>query len=594
MIVYLGFLVVALLVIAQIVRLQFFTDYASRSEEIAYRTVPVKANRGSILARDGRVMASTVPFYEIRMDCVAPADSNVRKHLSGLCQALSTFFGNKTAAQYEREIRDARAKGSRYKLISNRDISYSELCQLKTFPLFNLGPFQGGIIPVTKERRVRPYDRLALRTVGYISEEDRRGVGIEYAYDAQLRGKEGSQIMRRGAANKWIPVDNEPLYAPENGLDVQSTIDIEIQEVAENALRKQLARSDVFEGATAVVMEVETGAVRAIVNMKRKKDGTFDETFNYAISESTNPGSTFKLATLICLLEDGYVHLTDTVTSESPGWRYGGHTFSESSGHGYGKISIQQALEKSSNQAFAKLAVQYYGNQEKHFINRLYNMKLNERLNIDLIGEGRAYIPFPDDASWSKLSLPMIAIGYEMQLTPLHTLTLYNAVANNGRIVTPYFVESLNKYGKPIEVFTHTPLSNAICTPATLAAVHQALRGVVERGTVKSINDPRYAISGKTGTSQIAFQNANGKSVMKDHMGRHKHQASFVGFFPSEAPKYSMIVVLYTGLISANFYGGTWAAPVFKEIADHIYITHPYWNAPVTPQTTSYATLSTH
>jgi cell division protein FtsI (penicillin-binding protein 3) len=240
-----------------------------------------------------------------------------------------------------------------------------------------------------------------------------------------------------------------------------------------------------------------------------------------------------------------------------------------------GTITVQQAFEKSSNVAFAMMVVDKYGEREKQFINKLYNMKLNEKLNIELLGEGRAMIPFPGEPGWSKLSLPMIAMGYEMQLTPLHTLTFYNAIANNGRMVTPYFIESLMQHGKVIERFEHAPLSGTLCTSSTLKAVHQALKGVVEEGTAGRIHDARYPISGKTGTAQIAYDGAY------VHNGYRKHQASFVGFFPSDAPKYSMIVILYSNPTRGNFYGASWAAPVFKKIADHIYITNPYWNAPV-------------
>jgi cell division protein FtsW (lipid II flippase) len=322
------------------------------------------------------------------------------------------------------------------------------------------------------------------------------------------------------------------------------------------------------------ILIVSQAMVHIMVNMKKMKNGSYDETFNYAISESTNPGSTFKLATLIALLEDGYVHLTDSVKTGKGGWRYYGKLFTEATSS-LGTITVQQAFEKSSNVAFAMLAVEKYGTQEKRFINRLYNMKLNEKLNIELIGEGRATIPFPGEPGWSKLSLPMIAMGYEMQLTPLHILTFYNAIANNGRMVTPYFIESFLQHGKVTEHFEHTPLSGTLCTPGTLKAVHQALRGVVEHGTASRIHDSRYSISGKTGTAQIAYDGAY------VHNGYRKHQASFVGFFPSDDPMYSMIVILYSNPTRSNFYGASWAAPVFKKIADHIYTTNPFWNAPL-------------
>lgn len=578
-VVFFAYVVVALLAFAQMIRIQYFSDYADRYTGIIFREVDVPAYRGSIMAHDGRVLASTVPYYELRLDTAVPSDSLFEADVRGLSVKLSALFGDKSAAAYEKYIREARRdkkSGYRNLRLGDRIVSYDELQQVKTYPLVGHSRYTGGLIATAKDKRVFPYGRLAFRTIGYIAEDEQAGVGIEYAYNSYLKGHPGTQIMHRtSGTDHWTPIDNDPVVAPQDGYDVVSTLDIDIQEAAEVAMRNQLVKNDNIEGATAVVMEVQTGAIRAIVNMKKKADGTYDETFNYAISEATNPGSTFKLATLICLLEDGYVTLSDSVHTGHGGWRYFGHTFTESSGS-YGTISVQQALEKSSNVAFAKMAVEYYGEQEKKYINRLYNMKLNERLNIELIGEGAAAIPFPGDAGWSKLSLPMIAMGYEMKLTPLHTLTLYNAVANDGRIVAPYFIEKLMQHGRVVETFSHPPLSNAICTPNTLRDVRTALRGVMEHGTGRYFNDTRYAIAGKTGTAQIAF---DGK--FRDAEGNRKYQASFVGFFPAEAPKYSMIVVMYSGKTRANFYGATWAGPVFKTVADHIYVTHPFWNAPV-------------
>ncbi|HKM30933.1 MAG: penicillin-binding protein 2 [Bacteroidales bacterium] len=578
LVVYFFYLLIALLAVGKIVYLQFFSDYKNQLESIVYRTTEIPAGRGSILGYDGRVLATTVPFYEIRMDCSIPDDDMLNRNLRALAVSLSRMFEDKSATDYEKYIATARTTkkpGYRNLPLGNRLVSHDELLEIRGFPVFNLGKFRGGLIVNQKDKRIYPYGRLAYRTIGYISDNEEAGVGIEYAYNTYLKGHPGSQrVRRRSGEDIWVPVSDRPEQDPKNGLDILTTLDINIQGAAENALREQLSRDSIFEGATAVVMEVRSGAVRAIVNMKKMKNGSYDETFNYAISESTNPGSTFKLATLIALLEDGYVHLTDSVKTGKGGWRYYGKLFTEATSS-LGTITVQQAFEKSSNVAFAMLAVEKYGTQEKRFINRLYNMKLNEKLNIELIGEGRATIPFPGEPGWSKLSLPMIAMGYEMQLTPLHILTFYNAIANNGRMVTPYFIESFLQHGKVTEHFEHTPLSGTLCTPGTLKAVHQALRGVVEHGTASRIHDSRYSISGKTGTAQIAYDGAY------VHNGYRKHQASFVGFFPSDDPMYSMIVILYSNPTRSNFYGASWAAPVFKKIADHIYTTNPFWNAPL-------------
>ena len=325
--------------------------------------------------------------------------------------------------------------------------------KIKQFPIFNLGQFRGGLIVNEKDKRIYPYGRLAYRTIGYISDNEQAGVGIEYAYNTYLKGYPGKQRMRRRSGDdKWVPVSGRPELDPKSGMDVLTTLDIRIQEAAENALREQLAKDSVFEGATAVVMEVSTGAVRAIVNMKKTKNGLYDETFNYAISQSTNPGSTFKLATLIALLEDGSVKLTDSIKTGKTGWRYYGKTFTEATGS-LGTITLRQAFEKSSNVAFAMLAVETFGDKEKQFINKLYNMKLNEKLNIELLGEGRAAIPFPASRA-GQIVAPHDCHGMNAADSVAH-IDFYNAIANNGRMVTPYFIESLLQ--QVVERFEHAP-----------------------------------------------------------------------------------------------------------------------------------------
>lgn len=308
--------------------------------------------------------------------------------------------------------------------------------------------------------------------------------------------------------------------------------------------------------------------------MKKMSNGEFDESFNYAISQATEPGSTFKLATLVALIEDGYVTLETPIDAGNGRWKYSTKEFSDVTRGGYGLIDVRKAFEKSSNVAFAKLAVEYYSNNEKKYVDRLHNMKIGEKFNLDIMGEGRSVIHSPGDAMWSKLTLPMMAMGYASLLTPLHTLAFYNAIANRGKMMKPYFVESLERHGVVEKKFEPQEMSGAICSESTIKLVHEALRGVVEHGTAKALDDPRYKISGKTGTAQIAF---DGRYI--DSQGYRKHQASFAGFFPSDNPKYSAIVVLYTNKTRANFYGGSWAAPVFKQISDRIFANNPQWSS---------------
>jgi Cell division protein FtsI/penicillin-binding protein 2 len=576
--VYMLLLLAGIAIIGQIVYLQHFTSYGKQAKEIAYIPEEVEANRGNILARDGRPLATSVPYYQIRIDCMVSPLDTFQRYVGPLAESLARFYGDRSAAQYKNDLLAARQAGKRYKALGNRDVSYSELAEIKKFPLFRMGANRGGIIAIQKNKRKNPYGRLGFRTIGFIN-QDGVGAGVESAYDFYLKGLAGEQTVQRLPGGELMPLSNIPSIRPLDGYDVQTTIDIDIQEATETALRNQLAKSTVFEAATAVVMEVKTGAIRAISNMKRTGENQYDESYNYAIGAATEPGSTFKLASLIALIEGGYLGLSTEVNTGNGRWNYAGKTFSEASASsGYGTISVLSAFEKSSNVAFAQLAVNHFLGKEKEYVDRLYNMKLREKLNIELLGEGQAMIRYPSDKMWSKLSLPMMAIGYEVLLTPMHTLTFYNAVANNGKMVKPYFIESLQRYGVVEKQFTPQVLSGAICSKSTIDTVKKALRHVVMNGTAKSINDPRYEISGKTGTAQIAFD-----GVYIDREGYRKHQASFAGFFPSDNPRYTMIVVLYSGKTRGNFYGGTWAAPVFKQIADKIYSAGTNWFEPVVP-----------
>ena len=574
-VIYFFMVLFGLIVIGRIVHLQFFADLPVSSEEISFRTEEIEAVRGSILARDGRSLASSVPYYQIRMDCVFPEETLFNNNIDSLSIALSGFFKDKSAAQYKSDLLSARKKGNRYKAIGNRLVDYSEMMEVRMFPLFRERSNRGGFISEQKNKRNNPYGRLAYRTIGFINSNG-VGVGIEGSYDYYLKGIPGKQTVQRLLGGEWMPVNEEETIMPQDGMDVRTTIDIEIQEAAENALRNQLSLSDVFEGATAIVIEVKTGAVRAITNMKKMDNGEFDESFNYAISQATEPGSTFKLATLVALIEDGYVNLETPVDAGNGRWKYSTKEFTDVTKGGYGLIDVRKAFEKSSNVAFAKLAVEYYANNEKKYVDRLHNMKIGEKFNLDIMGEGRSVIHSPGDAMWSKLTLPMMAMGYASLITPLHTLAFYNAIANGGKMMKPYFVESLQKHGEVEKIFEPQEMSGSICSQSTIKLVHEALRGVVEHGTGKGINDPRYKISGKTGTAQIAF---DGRYI--DSQGYRKHQASFAGFFPSDDPKYSAIVVLYTNKTRANFYVGSWAAPVFKQISDRIFVNNPQWGEPV-------------
>lgn len=567
--IYKLFALIALAVVGKIAYMQFIAPTDTTAIDIAYREETIEAIRGDIMACDGRPMATSVPYYQIRMDCVVPNEDTFKKHIDGLSASLADFFKNKSAKKYKEELAKARKEGKRYKALGDRVVDYAELAQIKQFPILKLGANRGGIIVEQKYKRNNPYGRLAYRTIGFINTEG-VGVGIEGSCDYYLKGTPGKQTIQKMLGGEWRPVTGVEGIAPRDGYDILTTIDIEIQEAAEKALREQLAKGMGIEGGTAIVMEVATGAVRAIANMKKMGD-TYDESYNYAIGDATEPGSVFKLMTLVSLLEDGHVTLEDPIDGGNGKWSYGGHTYSDT--HAYGMMDVKTALAKSSNVAFAKLAVTYYEGKEQQYVDRLNSMKVGERFNLDIQGEGRASIYGPSDAMWSRSSLSSMAIGYATLLTPLHTLTFYNAIANDGKMMKPYFIENYQENGEIVKNFGPQEISGSICSKETAREARRALRHVVEVGTGRFMNNSKFQIAGKTGTSRIAY----GGKIGYEKNGYRRYQASFAGFYPADNPKYSAIVVLYSGDTKGNFYGGSWAGPVFKQIADHIYSTSSDW-----------------
>lgn len=572
--IYIIFLVLGAVAVFGIISGQFLTEDKVTTDDI-YKEEVLEPSRGSILAYDGSPLAVSIPVYELRWDSKVVADSTFNQGLDSLAMCMSGLFGDKTPAAYRRLLSTARAEGSRYKQIAPRTVDFGELEEIESFPIFRLGQFKGGLIVIKDSERINPYGTLGNRTIGSINAVG-EGAGIEYTYDYKLRGKKGMQTVHRALGGEWIPVNGAPSVPAEDGEDIRTTIDVRIQEAAETELRNQLAMSDVFEGGTAIVMDVATGAVRGIANMFKIRNGSFDESYNYAFGHATEPGSTLKLASLMAMIEDGCITLDTEVDGGNGEWRYGGIRITDTHRGGYGKMTAKEAFEKSSNVAFAKMITESYGDDPAAYISRLHNMKLVEKLNLDIDGEAYAYILSPSDVAWSTSSLASLGYGYAVTLTPLHILTLYNAVANGGKMMRPYFIEDFERDGIPVETAGPSVVSGSICSKSTLRDVQEALRGVVENGTAKICNDPRYAIAGKTGTARVAI---NGR--YEDENGYRHYQASFAGYFPADDPKYSCIVVLYTGPTKGNFYGATWAAPVFKRIADKIYASNPGWNAPL-------------
>jgi cell division protein FtsI (penicillin-binding protein 3) len=486
------------------------------------------------------------------------------ERIDSLAQKLSMFFGDKSTSQYSRYLRNAREDSARYLLIK-RDVSYQELKEIRKFPVFNMGRYKGGLIAVQQNKRILPFRTLAARTIGY-KNENVQPVGLEGAYGDYIDGESGKRLMQRIAGGTWMPVNRDIEIAPKDGSDIISTIDINMQDVAQRALEKQLIKSNADHG-TVILMEVNTGEIRAIANFTKVEEGTYKEKFNYAIAQSAEPGSTFKLASYMVALEDGKFDLNDLVDTEGGKYKIYRHTIRDSHEGGYGVITMKRAFEVSSNVAIVKKIYQSYKDNPGDFTEKLRDLHLGERAGLQIPGEGTPLIKTPENKSWSGLTLPQMAYGYELKMTPLQMLTFYNAVANNGRMIAPLFVREIRKFGNTVERFEAREINTKICSDETLGKLKNMMEGVVndEGGTGEKLKNPLYKIAGKTGTAQVA-QGKDGYRLKREY------QASFCGYFPADKPKYSMIVVVHNPDRSkGSYYAADVAGPVFREIADKVY-----------------------
>jgi len=558
-------LFIAILIVGQVLRLQIVEGetYREKAKANSFRDITIPADRGNICSCDGRLLASSVPYFQIRMDTYVCPDSIFDRNIDSLSLCLSKFYKDKSKRYYKRRIRKARRAFNRYLLINKKELTYNELKEIKRFQIFRLGKNKGGLIIRQINRRIQPHKNLACRTIGYLSESEysrlEGRVGLEGAYESELRGKDGVGVKQK-MIGKWLPFN---VVDPVDGYDLITTIDINFQDVAETVLAKQLKAYDADHG-TVVLMDVATGAVRAIANLgKDTVKNTYVEDYNYAVGESVEYGSVFKLASIIALLEDGYVSPQDSLDTGKGKCVFYDRVMKDSHRGGYGKITVKEVFEKSSNVGISTLINKFYGDNPSRYVNRLYSMRLNEPLGLEIKGEGWPRIKYPGDKDWYGTTLPWMSIGYEVNMTPLQILTFFNAVANNGKMVKPNFVKELRYRGKVVKKFEEEVLSSKICSDRTLEVVHDMLEGVIERGTAKNIKSKEYKIAGKTGTALIADRNKGYKSKI--------YRASFVGYFPADNPMFSCIVAISNPDRSKGIYGSTVAAPVFKAISDKVY-----------------------
>ena len=541
--------------------------WRSMSDSLHQKLAEIDAERGTIYSEDGQMLSTSIPQFDIYIDfrVASLREKNgilFRSNIDSLSECLANLFKDQSGGEYKMMLQQGYKDEDGYFLL-HKKISFREYDQLRKFPLFKLGRYKSGMIANEKTIRLNPYQMLAFRTIGLARDSNK--VGLEMTYDSLLKGRNGKQTVRTIAGGVSVPVDDTYEIEPETGKDIVSTIDVFIQDVAENALMKMMLKNEAEHGC-AIVMEVKTGKIKAIANLGKRKDGSYWEDFNYAINPS-EPGSTFKLATLMALLEDKKVKLTDVVNLEGGTWHINGQTVYDAEQHGLYDATVKQAFEHSSNVGMAKLAWNNYGNNPNQFLRHLKKMRMDTLTGIDLTGERNAIIFRPGSKLWGPTTLPWMAFGYNLAVTPLQTITLYNAVANNGRMMRPYLVSSVKEEGVLLRDFQPKTVDEKICSDQTLQQLRECLEGVCIEGTaVKLFKNTPYHVAGKTGTALVA----NGKLGYADKI----YQSSFAGYFPAENPQYTCIVVIKNKPHALIHFGADVAGPVFKEISDRLYSTY--------------------
>lgn len=607
---YCLFLVLAMVIIGRIVYIQFIWE-PDELVESHLRPKKIKSviepERGAIMDCNGKLLALSTPMYNINMDCKILKDAyeketdpvrrdtlerNWRKEAEALSRELPKVLGEegKDAAYYYNLIitkRDSKKKndGSRNVPIA-KGIDHQTLKKLRTLPLFDKGRYHSGMIVTKVDTRQYPYEGLAARVIGDVkinreNPEDNRYIGIEGQYDHILHGTEGIQWMKQTDRGHILDPDSTEV-AVQDGQDIRLTLDIDIQDIADRALRKRIIEDEKIESGCVVVMEVETGAVKAMVNLKRDRNDNFRETFNMAIGQPGEPGSVFKAATLMTLLEDGKVTLSTEIPTnhgrmtDMSGIPADSYITRWESNHKTNKISVLDGFKISSNYVFRRLVADNYKSDPKAFINRLYDYKLNDAYAFDLEEKGgtKSRLPDPDSKYWSITDLAATAIGYSVMETPLNIVTFYNAIANDGKMMKPYIIASHEQDGRKETTFKPEILNGAICTKATADTLTRALKMVTLEGTAAKLKNAKCEVAGKTGTARMVIPKelrGNSSDPYKDEKGQMQYQATFVGFFPADKPKYTAIVTVYTRLTSTPVYGSSTPAMTFKEIVDDLW-----------------------
>ncbi|MFI3298275.1 MAG: penicillin-binding protein 2 [Rikenellaceae bacterium] len=572
---YGGFTVLSIAIIARIFIIQIggsSEELITLGEKISYRPQPVMALRGNLLADDGRILATSIPTYELRIDLAMPGivDSVFQADVAMMSRQLSEFFGDRSAAEYEQKFREERLKGSRYVRLAPRKVNFLELNEIKEFAFLNQGRRRSGLIINEEYQRKHPLGGVADRVLGFVNSVGRK-VGLEGAFDDDLRGMDGLSIEQKISGDFWIPVESRLNLSPVDGLDVKTTINVSFQRMAQDALRQRLIEVDAKWG-TVVVMEVETGHIKAMANLTQKTNGEIVEDYNYAVGTAQEPGSTFKLPVLLALLDDTGAKLTDRYDTKGGEMYFGERRVRDSHRGGYGELSLQGVFDKSSNIGMAMAVNKAYEGRESHFVDRLLSYGVGDPLGIVIPGEAPPLVKHPKNrkSGWDGTSMTMMSYGYALLMTPLQTLTFYNAVANGGKMVRPLFVSELQRNGQVVEEFPVEVLNEQIASPSAIKQVQLALESVVNNGTAKTLKSDYFSSAAKTGTAQIA----QGSRGYGDDDSKRQYLGSVAGYFPADNPKYSMIIAFETHYQSGSgrtYYGAQLAAPIFKSISEFIY-----------------------
>ncbi|HMQ00093.1 MAG TPA: penicillin-binding protein [Cyclobacteriaceae bacterium] len=533
-------------------------EWEKMGEEVSFQFRTVKATRGNIYSDNGSLLATSLPFYKVAFDATLAKDEIFANGIDSLAYLLAKNYGDKTTEEYRRMIKDARSSGKRYIVLNRKQINYQQKKEMSTWPIFREGRYRGGVIFEKMDVRYRPFNNLSRRTIGFLN-EDNAGAGLEFSFNDYLAGRDGEALYQKISGGEWKPIFDADNVKAVDGLDIETTIDINLQDVSETALLRSLERHKADEGIV-VVMEVKTGEIKAISNLTRDQNGFYYEKYNHAIGGLYEPGSTFKLLTMMALLEDTNLNLSDTIDTGKGEFTFYKNKVRDHHEGGHGKITIREAFEKSSNIAMARLVDKYFGVKPSKFIEHVDRLKLSQPLGMQISGEAFPKVPRPTDKDWSGITLPWMAYGYGLELSPMQVLTLYNAIANDGKMIRPIIVKSVRKADKVRETYKAEVINSKICSRETLLKLRILMEGVVEYGTANNIRDTHYKIAGKTGTAQIL---ENGKYTKK-------YLTSFVGYFPAHQPKYSAFVLVKNPK-GWQQYGSNVAAPVFKEISDNIY-----------------------